>query len=557
MFGEHKPPASTTMPAARALVDLLAARGIDRAFCVPGESYLPLLDALIDSPIELVVCRHESGAGFAALADAQATRRPGLFLVSRGPGATNGSIAIHSAMHDALPLVMICGQVARDELGRHAFQEVDYRQTFADLAKWATQVDDPGKLLETVARAIDIATSGRPGPVVISIPEDVFEAMVPAFDSATGARAGLAVDPDTLCEVAARLVAAERPLLIAGTLVNNERGRAALARVVRGFGVPLAVEFRQQDLFPNDDPLYAAQLGFKIPPAQIEVLAGADLLLAVGTDLGDVPTQGFTFPCAPVPAQPMIHVYPDAEVAARVYQPQLRCIADPVVFLEALAALVPAQPPARPAWIESLQSYLRRIRVFDPTPAADGVSFGHVVAALDRQMQDDGVLVVDSGNFNTWTQRYFMFRGARRMSGTMAGAMGMGMPGAVAWSLRFPQRQVVALIGDGCVLMTGNELATAMQYGASPKIFIADNGSYGTIRLHQEKRFPGRVSGTRLSNPDFARWGASFGAAAFTLADTDTVDAVVAEALAIKGPAIVHVRTSLQRLSAFHTMSTT
>ncbi len=545
---------SPTVPVARALVELLAARGIDRAFCVPGESYLPLLDALIDSPVDLVVCRHESGAGFAALADAQATRRPGLFLVSRGPGATNGSIAIHSAMHDALPLVMICGQVSRRELGRHAFQEVDYRQTFSDIAKWSTQVDDPARLLPTVARAIDVATAGRPGPVVVAVPEDVFEGEAAPFDTATGACAGPSVDEATVDAVAVRLAAAARPLLIAGNLVNTARGRAALATVAHGFGVPVVVEFRQQDLFPNADPLFAAQLGFKIPAGQVSVLRGADFLLAVGTDLGDVPTQGFTFPRSPVPEQPMVHVYPDAEVAARVYQPELRCIADPVGFLEALAARLPAQAPRRDAWIESLQSYLRRIRTFDPVSPPDGVSFGHVVAALERQLSDDGVLVVDAGNFNTWTQRYFMFRGERRMSGTMAGAMGMGVPGALAWSLRFPGRQVVALVGDGCVMMTGNELATAVQHGASPKVFIADNGSYGTIRLHQEKRYPGRVSGTRLANPDFARWGASFGAAAFTIDAPGAVEDTVAAALAHDGAAVVHVRTSLQQLSAFHTM---
>ncbi|MBC7780677.1 MAG: acetolactate synthase [Proteobacteria bacterium] len=543
------------VPVARALVELLATRGIDRAFCVPGESYLPLLDALLDSPIDLIVCRHESGAGFAALADAQATRRPGLFLVSRGPGATNGSIAIHSAMHDAAPLVMICGQVARSELGRHAFQEVDYRKTFGDLAKWVVQVDDPDRLLDTVARALDIATSGRPGPVVIAIPEDVFEATVAASnDGAPSIRSGFALEPETVRAVASRLLGAERPLLIAGNLVNTERGRAALARVVHGFGVPVAAEFRQQDVFPNDDRLYAAQLGFKIPRAQIDVLASADLLLAVGTDLGDVPTQGFTFPQAPVPRQWMVHVYPSEEEAARVYRPQMRCIVDPVGFLEALAGCAPPVPPTRADWVESLQRYQREIRRFDASPAPDGVSFGHVVEALDRRMNEDAVLVVDAGNFNTWTQRHFLFRGERRMSGTQAGAMGMGMPGALAWSLRFPKRQVVALIGDGCLMMTGNELATVRQYGAAPKIFVADNGSYGTIRLHQEKRFPGRVSGTRLSNPDFARWAQSFGAAAFTLDTSERVDAVVAEALAVDTAAVVHVHTSLQRLSAFYTM---
>ena len=555
-------PTRGRLPAAQAIVRLLAERGIDRAFCVPGESYLPLLDALQDSAIDLVVCRHESGAGFAALADAQATRRAGLFLVSRGPGATNGSIAIHSAMHDALPVVMICGQVARDEAGRHAFQDMDYRQVFGTVAKWVTQVDEPQRLLETMARALDVACSGRPGPVVVAIPEDVFEAEVslegqPVMASAC---AGPQLDAALVDSLAGELARAQRPLIIGGSLINTPAGREALARLARTLRVPVAVDFRQQDLLPNDDPLYAAHLGFKIPPAQVERLAQADLILALGTDLGDTPTQRYTFPRAPVPTQRLVHVYPDAEVAARVYQPQLRCIADPVLTLQALAARAGAHADAVPAasrdaWIGTLQDYLRGLRTIEPIATDDGVCFGDVVAALDRHMADDGVLVIDSGNFNTWTQRCYGFRGERRMSGTMAGAMGMGVPGALAWSLRCPGRQVVALVGDGCVLMTGNELATAVQHGAAPRLFIADNGSYGTIRLHQEKRFPGRVAGTRLANPDFARWGESFGATAWRIDRAEEVDATVAAALGCPGPAVVQVRTSLRRLSAFYTMT--
>jgi len=548
--------------AAQAMTRLLEARGIDRAFCVPGESYLPLLDALEASAIDLVVCRHESGAGFAALADAQATRRPGLFLVSRGPGATNGSIAIHSAMHDALPVVMICGQVARDEAGRHAFQDMDYRQVFGTVAKWATQVDDPQRLLETIARALDVACSGRPGPVVVAIPEDVFEATVCVEGQPLQAstQSGPRLDAVAIDAIAGELARAQRPLIIGGSLINTPEGRESLARLARTLRVPVAVDFRQQDLLPNDDPLYAAHLGFKIPPAQVERLARADLILALGTDLGDTPTQRYTFPRAPVPAQRVIHVYPDAEVAARVYQPQWRCIADPVATLQALAARADAHVATVPAaareeWIGTLQEYLRGLRTMEPVDTDDGVCFGDVVAALDRRMAEDGVLVIDSGNFNTWTQRCYGFRGERRMSGTMAGAMGMGVPGALAWSLRFPGRQVVALVGDGCVLMTGNELATAVQQGATPKLFIADNGSYGTIRLHQEKRFPGRVAGTCLANPDFARWGESFGASAWRIDEAGQVDTVVAAALACAGPAVVHVRTSLRRLSAFYTMT--
>lgn len=542
-------------PAALALVRWLEARGVERIWCVPGESYLPLLDALLDSRIELIVCRHESGAGYAALGDAIASGRPGVYAVSRGPGATNGSIAVHAAKHDGVPLVMLVGQVARHELGRHAFQEVDYRQTFGDLAKWVTQVDDPARLVATMARAFDIATGGMPGPVVVALPEDLLEERVEPAALPEPERAGLAVDAATLASVAERLAGAARPLVIGGNLINNPRGRAALARVVRGYGVPVVTEFRQQDLYPNADPLYAGHLGFKIPAAQCALFAEADLLLAAGTDLGDVSTQGYTFPRAPLAAQPLLIVYPDAQVMTRVYRPELACVADPVAFLEALAGHAPPAPPARAGWIARLGGYLETIRRRDRPPPSDGVSFGEVVAALDRQLADDAILVVDSGNFNTWTQRHLLFRGAQRMIGTKSGAMGLGVPGAIACALRHPRRQVVALVGDGCMLMTGGELATAIQYGAKPRLFVADNGSYGTIRLHQEKRYPGRVSGTALRNPDFAALARAHGALGLRIDAEDEVERVVGEALAADAAVVVHVRTSLQRLSAYTTLS--
>lgn len=542
-------------PAAVALVDWLEARGVERVYCVPGESYLPLLDALLDSPIELVVCRHESGAGFAALGDAIATGRPGVYAVSRGPGATNGSIAVHAAKQDGVPLLMLVGQVARHEIGRHAFQEVDYRQMFRDLAKWVTQIDDPRQLVVTMARAFDIATSGMPGPVVVALPEDMLEEGVEPGPMPEPAHAGLAVDAATVASVAERLAGAARPLVIGGNLLNNARGRAALARVLRGYGAPLATEFRQQDLYPNADPLYAGHLGFKIPAAQCALFGEADLLLAVGTDLGDVSTQGYAFPRAPVAAQPLLVVYPDAEVMTRVYRPQLACVADPVAFLEALAGHAPPTPPARAGWIARLGAYLETIRRRDGVPPTDGVSFGEVVAALDRRLDDDAILVVDSGNFNTWTQRYLLFRGGQRMVGTKSGAMGLGVPGALACALRHPRRQVVALVGDGCMLMTGGELATAIQYGAKPKLFVADNGSYGTIRLHQEKRYPGRVSGTVLRNPDFAALARAHGALGLRIDAEGEVERVVGEALAADAAVVVHVRTSLQRLSAYATLA--
>lgn len=541
--------------AADLLVDCLAGQGADRVFCVPGESYLPVLDALHGhAGIATVTCRHESGAGFMAVADAKLTGRPGLCFVSRGPGATNAAIAVHTAEQDAVPLILFVGQVPRGQLGRRAFQEVDYAKTFADMAKGVWTIHDPDRLPEVLARAFSVALAPTPGPVVVVLPEDLLEEEtaalpgrpLPAPMSATGEQAAV--------EVAERLAAAERPLLIAGGGLDGEAGRAALAAAARALSLPVVTSFKRQDLFPNDDPLYAGHLGFKIPAAQRELYAEADLVLAVGTRLGEVTSQGYRFPAAPQPVQPLIHVHADPAQLGRVFAAERSLAADPAAFLQALAAHDSPPPAARSAWTARLHERVAAARPWRP-PADGLLDMGAVAAALCERAEDDAIFITDAGNFSGWLHRHFAFNGRHRLLGAVGGAMGFGMPAAVAAGLRHPGRQVITLIGDGGMLMTGSELATALQHGVPVKIFLSDNGSYGTIRMHQERQYPGRPAATDLRNPDFAALAEAYGARGLRLERIEEAPAVVAEALAEPGPVVVSVRTALEHVSAFATLT--
>lgn len=541
--------------AADLLVDCLAAQGADRVFCVPGESYLPVLDALHDhAGIATVTCRHEGGAGFMAVADAKLTGRPGLCFVSRGPGATNAAIAVHTAEQDAVPLILFVGQVPRGQLGRGAFQEVDYAKTFADMAKGVWTIHDPTRLPEILARAFAVAMAPTPGPVVVVLPEDLLEEACdtppcgppPAQRGSSGEAAA--------AEVAARLAAAERPLLIAGGGLEGEAGRAALASAARALALPVVTSFKRQDLFPNEDPLYAGHLGFKIPAAQRALYAEADLVLAVGTRLGEVTSQGYRFPAAPQPVQPLIHVHADPAQLGRVFAAELSLAADPAAFLQALAAHHSPPPAARKAWTARLHERVAAARPWQP-PADGLLDMGAVVAVLCERAEDDAIFITDAGNFSGWLHRHFAFNGRHRLLGAVGGAMGFGMPAAVAAGLRHPGRQVITLIGDGGMLMTGGELATALQNGVPVKIFLSDNGSYGTIRMHQERQYPGRPAATDLRNPDFAALAEAYGARGLRLERIEEAPAVVAEALAEPGPVVVSVRTALEHVSAFATLT--
>ncbi|MCO6381561.1 thiamine pyrophosphate-binding protein [Oceanicola sp. 502str15] len=540
--------------AADLLVECLLAHGADRLFCVPGESYLALLDALHgQEAVDVVVCRHEGGAGMAAVADAKLTGKPGLLAVSRGPGAMNAAIALHLAEQDAVPLVVLVGQVARFERGRGAFQEMDYARVFGSFAKHVEEVTDAFRLPEALARAWAAAQSGTPGPAVLALPEDmltddVTAAVIPPISVPVPGPSQA-----DITRAAQMLSKAERPLIIAGGGFAAPATRAALKALAEGQGIPVATTFKHQEVFDNFSPLYAGNLGFKVPPSLWKTLAEADLILALGTRLGDVPTQGYKIPAAPEPTQPLIHVWPDPAVLTRLYHATLAVPAEPSAFAAALAQAAP-EPPDRAGWAARCNGAALALHP-QAKPRQDGLDFGVVAAELARQAPRDAIVTTDSGNFSGWVHQFWPWDGSQLAVGAVGGAMGLGIPGAVAASLRFPTRCVLGFAGDGGTLMTGAELATAQAKGATPKIVVADNGTYGTIRLHQERDFPARISGTDLDNPDFAAWAASFGLASFSLAPGDDIEATVTAFLAHPGAALLCVATSAEAISAYVTVT--
>ncbi|MXN66351.1 acetolactate synthase [Stappia sp. GBMRC 2046] len=542
--------------AADHLADCLAALGADRMFCVPGESYLALLDALYGRKrIDLVVCRHEGGAGMMAVADAKLTGRPGLLAVSRGPGATNASIAIHLAQQDAVPLMVLVGQVARHERGRGAFQEVDYSQAFREMTKGVWEVQHAAQMTETLSRAWKLALSGTPGPVVIALPEDMLGDPVQADPVLPPAIPLCGPGAREIESAAEMLASAERPLIIAGGGLEGAEGRAALKALAEAQGIPVALTFKHQEIFDNGSSLYAGHLGFKIPGSLVKTLSEADLILALGTRLGDVPTQGYRLPRAPGPDQPLIHVWPDPAMIGKVFRTDLGLPCDPAAFCRALAGAGPAVPAARAEWRARAHGAMRQIADYTPQDFADGLDFGAVVQELARQAPRDSIVVTDSGNFSGWVHLAWPWDGTQKAIGAVGGAMGLGVPGAVAASLRHPEKTVLGFVGDGGALMTGNELATAMSKGARPKIIVSDNRTYGTIRLHQERDYPDRVSGTDLVNPDFAAWAAAFGVKSWHLSKGGDIAGIVGEFLGHEGPALLSVASSAEAISAYTTIS--
>ncbi|MFO1091495.1 MAG: thiamine pyrophosphate-binding protein [Hyphomicrobiales bacterium] len=544
------------MRAAETIVRALEAQGLSRVYCVPGESYLTLLDALHDSnAIETVICRHESGAGFMAVAEAKLTGKPACFMVSRGPGATNGSIAVHVAEQDAVPVVVLIGQVSREERGRGAFQEVDYGQFFGKIAKGVFEVTEGQKLPETMARAFHLAQTGVPGPVIVVMPEDMLadEVTGPLPDAYPVTKPAAArSDVDRFLALLAK---SERPLIIAGARLRGIEGAAALKAFAERHHVPVAASWKNQDVFDNASPLYAGHLGFGNPAKHKELLAKSDLVIAIGTRLGDIASQNFTFPQAPVPKQPLVHVYPDTAPIGRVFRTELGIVADPSEFLALATKGAPAHAAARERWAGEIRAFIDGFMAFKSPAPQDGVDFGEVVMAIARNAPKDAIVTTDAGNFSSWVHRHWRLSTANTMLGAIAGAMGFGVPAAVGAALSDGKRTPIAFVGDGGVLMTGQELATAMQYGGKPKIVISDNGTYGTIRTHQEKRFPGRVVGTHLKNPDLTKWAQSFGAHVETIARGDDIDAKVKRAFDHDGAAVIVVKSSQEALSAFTTLS--
>ncbi len=542
------------MRAADFMVESFKAHGIKRVYCVPGESYLALLDALYDSGIDVIVCRHEGGAGFMAVAEAKMTGRPAVAMVSRGPGATNASIAVHMAEQDGIPLILLVGQVSREEKYRHVFQEMDYGAFFGSTTKGVFELADATRLPEMMPRAFRLAAEGVRGPVVLSLPEDMLHDEVPNPQVLAYPLPSLDAPAALVEEVQALLKHAERPIVLAGSMLRGTRGSEALAHFAAAQRVPVAVTWKSQDVFDNTSDLYAGHTGFGTTKGQREALAQSDLILAIGTRLGDPASLGFTFPGAPQPKQKLIHIYPDSRPIGRVIRPDLGIVADPAAFLASLATQTIVATATRERWISSVHGATSNAQIFTSPNPTDGVDFGAVTVALAKLAPANAVITMDAGNMTTWPHRYWKMTPQNLLLGAVVGAMGFGVPSAVAASLNDPARTVICFVGDGGILMTGNELATAIAFGATPKIVLSNNSIYGTIRTHQEREYPGRVSGTKLVNPDFTAWAKTFGVEAFELNLGDDIEAVVKNFLDHKGAALLHVKSSAFALSANGTL---
>lgn len=534
------------MPTAGELiVATLAAHGIDRVFCVPGESYLGLLDALYGQPgIDTVTCRHEAGAGFMAIADARLTGRPAAVCVSRGPGASNAAIAVHTAQQDAVPLLLLIGQVAARDVRRDSFQEIDYGRMFGGIAKWTAEVTDPARMPETLLRALRVATTGVPGPVVIAVPEDVLTAAVEAAPVRPQPPVVAGPAPDAVAQLAAWLAAAQRPLIIAGAGLDGPGGREALRRFAEAWQVPVAVSFRRQDLFANTHPLYAGDMGLANPPEQMAAFRECDLLLALGTRLGDITTQGYTFPQPVRPALRLVHVHRDPAVLGTHFAADLALACDVPAVLDALGDPARSDGSARAVWAARLAAIRSRIAAPRRFAASDGVPFEDVVAAVGGRLADDAIVTVDAGTFGAPVYRLIPFRPPQRLLAPIAGAMGYGVPAAVAAALRAPQRPVICFVGDGGFLMTGSELAVAAERRLALKVIVAENHSYASIRIHQERDYPGRTVGTSLHNPRLDLIGEAYGFAVTRVRAGSDIGRIL-DAVAAPGPQFVVVETSL------------
>jgi acetolactate synthase-1/2/3 large subunit len=496
--------------AAEVLVDQLIVNGIRHVFCVPGESYLAVLDAFHDRDIEVTVCRHEAGAAFMAEAVGKATGQPGICFVTRGPGSTNAAHGIHIAHQDSTPMIMFVGQVARDMKGRDAFQELDYAAAFGGIAKWATEIDDPARVPEIVSRAFYTATGGRPGPVVIGLPEDMLTERIavpnaPAFEPVEtwpGAT--------DMMKLQKMLWAAERPVLLLGGSRWSVAAHAAIARFAERFALPAATTFRRGALFDALHPCYAGDLGIGPNPKLIERIKAADLVLLVGGRLGEMPSQSYTLFDIPGPQTTFVHVHPGAEELGRVYKPHLAIHAAPTAFAAAAEGL---QPPNEIKWEAGTKTahadYLAWTE--QPTEQPGGVNLGAVMVWLRENLPEDAVLCNGAGNFASWVHRFFRFRRFAQHIAPTSGSMGYGVPAAIGIKRLYPERTVVCIAGDGDFLMNSQEYATAAQYDLPVITVIADNGLYGTIRMHQEREYPGRVSATVLKNPDFVAYARAFG----------------------------------------------
>jgi len=537
----------------RILADALARNGVDRAFCVPGESYLALLDALYDSPISVTVFRQEGGAAMAAEAWGKLTGRPGIVMATRGPGATNASAGLHVGRQDSTPMILLLGQVARRMRGREAFQEIDAKKFFGEVAKWVEEIDSPERIPEIVARAFHHATSGRPGPVVLSLPEDMLRESAVVADAEPWVQVESFPGLTQMAQLQQMLWAAQRPFVILGGSRWSEAAVAGMRRFVERFDVPVGCSFRRQMLFDHDHPNYAGDVGIGVNPALARRVKEADFLLLVGGRMSEMPSSGYTLIDIPEPRQALVHVHPGSEELGRVYRPTLALNASPTAFVAALEGL---QPPNAIAWGIETRAANASFRAWSaPTKNVGAVQLAEIVAWLRQRLPDDAILTNGAGNYSGWVHRFFRFRRYGAQLAPTSGTMGYGLPAAIAAKLKYPERSVVAFAGDGCFQLTSQEFATAMQYRAAVVVVIVNNGVHGTIRMHQERDYPGRVIATDLVNPDFAAVARAYGGHGETVAATEEFAPAFERAVASGKPAIIEVKFDREAIATSTTLS--
>lgn len=546
--------ASNARTGGQILVDQLTLHGVDHVFCVPGESYLAVLDAFHDAKINITVCRQEAGAGMMADASARLTGRPGVVFVTRGPGATNAAHAIHIAEHDSVPLIMFIGQVERGMRGRGAFQEMDYERFFASTAKWVTEIDDPSRIPEIVSRAFHVAMQGRPGPVVISLPEDMLVETADVADALRAEPAQAAPAAQDLARLAELLADAKRPIAILGGSGWSSEACAQWRAFAEAFDLPVVTSFRRTMLFDGEHANYAGELSLGANPALLKRIQSADLILLVGGRLAEVPSQSYTLIETPVPRQRLVHVHADANELGRVYQASLAINATPQGFCAALSTLI---PPKTIAWSADTKTARQDYLAFTGLDAAipGDVQLNEIMLWLRQRLPADAIVTNGAGNYAVWVGRYLRIRQFGGLLAPISGSMGYGLPAAVGAKRLHPDRMVVSFAGDGCFLMNGQEFATAVQYNLPIIVIVVDNGMYGTIRMHQEREYPGRVSATLLNSPDFAALARAYGGHGESVEQTADFVPAFERAVASGKPAILHVKIDRDAITPATTLT--
>lgn len=536
------------------IVEALKANGVERVSCVPGESYLAVLDALKDSGIETLVCRQEGGAAMMADTWGRLTGKPGICMVTRGPGATNSSAGLHVAKQDSIPMILFIGQIGRDMKEREAFQEVEYRRAFTEFAKWVGEIDDARRIPEFVTRAFAVATSGRPGPVVLTLPEDMLLDEVEAPEAKPYTPVEAHPGPSQIAALGELLKTAKRPTVVLGGSRWSQTSVAGIQAFAEKFKLPVGCSFRRQMLFDHLHPSYAGDVGIGINPALAKEVKEADLLILLGGRFSEMPSSSYTLMDIPYPAQRLVHIHPDPSELGRVYRADLAICAAPEEFVAALATL---DAPATPAWAERTETMHAAYLAWSTPPKAGpgAVQMGPIMEWIEANTPKDAIFTNGAGNYATWLHRFHRFQAFNTQAAPTSGSMGYGLPAAVAAKQLFPEREVICFAGDGCFMMHGQEFATAIRYNLPIITLVINNGMYGTIRMHQEREYPGRVCATDLTNPDFAALAKAYGGHGETVEKTEDFAPAFLRARASGKPAIIEIKLDPEAITPTRTLT--